>query len=67
MVKGAFPKPHCLLFFKMVILSVPNKRIFLVLLGLLQSSQVLLTSESPKLALTKIFALGVSLDKMDKI
>ena len=48
----------------MVILSVPNKCILLVLLGLLQSSQVLLTTRvSPKSALTKIFALGVSLAK----
>ena len=58
------PKPNCLLFSKMIILPVPNKRIFLVLLGLLQSSQVLLTTRvSPKSALTKIFALGVSLAK----
>ena len=58
------PEPYCIFLPSMIIFSVSHKSILLVFLGLLQSSQMLLTiSVSPKLTFTKakVFALGVSL------
>ena len=58
------PEPHHLFLSSVIIFPVSHKSILLVLLGFLQSSQVLLTtSVSPKLTLTKVFAHGVSLAK----